>query len=212
MKSLAVNHDFDDKQGDQINWEDHIGLCYEVARVICSMTEELRPYYMDIVETLKGKLWELAQPKENGGYDSSKGRFATYAMPSLLRYHKQIKQLYLPTLMGGKAAERRATTHLAEHPALMMNAGQKAPDMGREIDLSEIIDDVLSCVNDGAAEFMRAWMPTGQTQREACVDLGRAKNYRIGARQDVRNHIRWLKKNDIELYNQYIDAIGGVPA
>ena len=212
MKSLPVNHDFDEKQGDQINWEDHIGLCVKAATMMCQRTPELKPYHSDIVETLKGKLWELTQPKKGGGYDSSKGRFATYAMPSLLRYHREIKQMYLPTYMGGKAAERRAITHLANDTMWAMTEDNRVPDMGREIDLRDIIDDVLSRVKEKPAEFMRAWMPTGQTQREACIEVGRVRSYSVSARDDVRDQIKWLKKNDIELYNQYIDAIGGVPA
>ena len=212
MKSLAVNHDFDDKQGDQINWEDHIGLCHKAAGIMCSMTEKLRPHYMDIVETLKGKLWEITQPKEDGGYDYTVSRFSTYAMVGLLRFHREIKQLYLPTVVGISASEQRATTHFVPDTVWKAISDKSVDEPSRLCDLKEILGDVFSCLSEKQVEFFEAWMPTGMNNIEACKEIGMSRGYAKYSRGKARDHVEWLKKNDIELYNQYIDAIGGVPA
>lgn len=88
-----INRDFDKHNSEPINWEDHFGLCHTVAREFVAGNSKLAPYFDDIVEDLKAKLWECARPEN---FDPSRGiRFSTYAVTAMQRMYFRICSLYL---------------------------------------------------------------------------------------------------------------------
>jgi hypothetical protein len=147
MKVSDINHDYDNQS---LNWEDHVGLCAKVARLMCHFESGLTPYHADITEDLKAKLWEALLPQN---FDPDRGiRVSTYVCRCMIRQHNNICNLYLGYMPRNKYKHRNVVsmnTPVADAKEIgdFLSASEET-DHGYRID----IESALRIVTDIAGE------------------------------------------------------------
>lgn len=216
---IQVNHDYDDKQGDTINWEDHQGLANEATRLICINEPRARRYFSDIVNDMKVKLWHCARPKsEGGGYDPAKARFSTYAMTAMLRYWtRELSILYLDRRTsesrgyGVTEISLDAPQNRSECLNLHGCIGNLDESVDASIDRKIILEDVMLALDDKEREALVAWCSfNAKNKKHASRMIGvsgwEATN-RINGSAKIGEIIKQVHP---KMHQEIIEVIGGV--
>lgn len=210
--TTPINHDFDDKQ-DAINWEDHVGLAHKSAEIACFVAPKFAPHFDTLVQDLTSKLWEIVN---NGNYDGDVARFSTYAMTCLNRYwQRELQWHYFGK--GGSVARGKDTrvismngTRVGKDLELQSVIGVSDECPSRRMDIKEIADDALQTMTEKSAQSVLLSRVHGKGCAAAGRALGISKQASRARNRRAYDSVRNLKDTDPALYDQYIDAIGGV--